>query len=428
MSGRESATGTGGLGAPVVPRVALGPGAPAELAAFVAGAGIEVVPFTQRHAAALYVDFVGARPSGSELLSIDLQGRPGSTQRFDADLSSADWRTAASLVISTALRLRPPLTTEDSGMLAAIRSVIGVAASPVPMIIAGEIGTGKYNLARLCHQASGSVGPLISLNCARFDELDTTALFKAVAQQEPRGQTVVAGLYLDEVGELSDSAQLKLLDLLQAGERLVWSNPVGVATPPVRFIAATNRGLPAMIERGEFRRELYWRLNVFALEIPPLRQRNGDIALLARYFLRRANPRRQFTPAALKTLCGYTFPGNVLELESLIGRIAIAPLTTSTQVIDVADIRRYLALSSPSEAPVSGWRSSREEARREMILRTIAAAGGNRLEAAKRLGITPRALQYHITKAGLSRRRVPRDLSGNLATSAAGATLVRGDR
>ena len=398
------------------------------MAGLIASAGIEVVPFTQRHSAALYVDFVGARPGGSELLSIDLQTRPGSSPRFDADLCTGDWQTASSLVLSTALRLRPPLITQDSTMLGAMRSVIGVAATPVPMILAGEIGTGKFNLARLCHRASNCAGPLVSLNCARFDELDPGALYKSVAQPAQRISPALAGFFLDEVGDLTDAAQLKLLDLLQAGERIVWSNPTGIATPPVRFIAATNRALPAMIERGEFRRELYWRLNVFGLELPPLRQRSGDIALLARYFLRRGNPRRQFTPSALKILSGYAFPGNVLELESLIARIAIAPLTSSAPIVDVADIRRYLALSSPGEAPVNGWKSSREEARREMILRTIAATGGNRLEAAKRLGITPRALQYHITKAGLSRRRIPRDASSKSSASSLDAGIARRDQ
>lgn len=163
-----------------------------------------------------------------------------------------------------------------------------------------------------------------------------------------------------------------------------------------------------MVERGAFRRELFWRLNVFALEAPPLRQRPGDVALLARYFLKRANPRRHLTSGAVKALAGYAFPGNVLELESLMARIALAPLASGHGLIDVPDIRRQLTFAAGQEPPSTGWKSSREEARREMILRTIAAAGGNRLDAARRLGITPRALQYHITKAGLSRRRAVR--------------------
>jgi DNA-binding NtrC family response regulator len=412
------------------PRVALGPGGPAEMAEFIGRAGVEVMPFTQRHAAALYVDFVGARPPGIELLSIDLNRRATGAARVEADLVTDDWQAAACLVISTALRLRPPLLTADSGMLAAIRSVIGVAASPVPVILHGEIGTGKYNLARLCHQASQTRGPLLTLNCARFDELDSAALMAAITRQAlpPVGaiRAPAAMLFLDELGELNDGAQLKLLQMLQSGDQLFWSAAPAAPIPSVRFIAATNRALEALVERGDFRRELYWRLNVFALEVPPLRQRVGDIPLLARYFLRRANPRRALTPAALKMLSSYAFPGNVLELESLAARIAIAPLVAGTHVVDVADIRQHLVFAAGTgEAAVSGWKSSREEARREMILRTIAAAGGNRTEAAQRLGITIRALQYHITKAGLSRRRTPRPARVNDAPPPAATTLWR---
>jgi two-component system response regulator HydG len=337
---------------------------------------------------------------------------------------------AASLALSLALRLRPPLASADSGMLAAIRSAIGVPASQVPIVISGEIGAGKYNLARLCHQASGCRGPLLTLNCARFDELDTGALLAAIAHQAPAPAkapaAVAAMLFLDELGELSDAAQVKLLQMLQADERLLWSAPLSTAAPavPVRFVGATNRVLPAMVERGILRRELFWRLNVFALEVPPLRQRVGDVALLARYFLRRANPRRGFTPAALKALAGYAFPGNMLELENLITRIAIAPLAGGHNLVDVPDIRQHLVFAgSSTDSQVSGWKTSREEARREMILRTITAAGGNRAEAARRLGITIRALQYHITKAGLSRRRAPRPA---LTADAAATPLAPG--
>ncbi len=147
LAGRETSIGESDPSAPIIPRVALGPGAPTEIAAFIASVGIEVVPFTQRHSAALYVDFVGARPSGAELLSIDLQSRSGSSPRPGADLSTTDWQTAGCLVISSALRLRPAIITQDETMLGAVRSIVGVAASPVPIILSGEIGVGKYNLA-----------------------------------------------------------------------------------------------------------------------------------------------------------------------------------------------------------------------------------------------------------------------------------------
>jgi len=412
------------------PRVALGPGAPPELAEFVASAGIEVLPFTQRHTAGLYVDFVGARPPGVELLSLDLDPRSGGG-RADADLAIEDWQAGACLIISAALRLRPALLTADPAMLAAVRSALGVAASPVPVILSGEIGTGKYNLARLCHQASRSCGPLLTLNCARFDELDENALMAAIALQPPAlarpAGAAAAMLFLDELGELGDGAQVKLLRMLQAGDQQFWSAGARAA-PPMRFITATNRALGTLVERGDFRRELYWRLNVFALEAPPLRQRAGDIALLARYFIRRVNPRRTFTPAALKALGVYAFPGNVLELESLVSRIAMAPLSAGQHLVDVAEIRQHLMVAAgPEGAAATGWKTSREQARREMILRTIAAAGGNRAAAARQLGITTRALQYHITKAGLSRRRTPRldAASTALLPSTAAAPLSR---
>jgi len=191
--------------------------------------------------------------------------------------------------------------------------------------------------------------------------------------------------------------------MLQGGEGPSVQPDTSVA---VRHIAATNRSLAEMVERGDFRRDLFWRLNVFSVELPPLRRRAGDIPMLARHFLRQANPRRTLSPFALKILSNYPFPGNVRELHNLIARLAIAPLASASHEIDTADIRRHLLIqSSEGESPASGWKTSREEARRDMVLRAIAACGGNRMDAARKLGITPRTLQYHITKAGLSRRR-----------------------
>jgi transcriptional regulator of acetoin/glycerol metabolism len=380
------------------PRVVLGPGAPAEMADFLAHAGIEVVALMQKHRASLYVDFVGARPSAIEVLSIDLQGRGTSTSRPAADLMTESWQAAACLVMSMVLKLRPPLLTADPETLSVIKSAIGVAATQVPVVLCGEIGAGKYNLARLIHHASYCQGPLQSFNCASFDGLDATTPGHPA---DRHAQAAV--LYFDEIGELSDAAQIKLLALMQAHEQLPAPGQAGVAQP--RFIAATNRLLHEMVERGELRRELFWRLNVFTLAVPPLRQRTGDLPMLARYFLRRTNPRRAFTATALKLLSGYTFPGNMLELENLVTRLALAPLAGGSNLVDFPDIRRHLMAVNGAEAQVSGWKTSREEARREMIIRIIAAAGGNRAEAARRLGITLRALQYHITKAGLSRPR-----------------------
>jgi len=397
-----------GMQSPV--RVCLGQGAPQGLSDFIERAGIDVLPYSQKHLASLYVDFIGARPPGVEVLAIDLGTQnTGSPQRASADLTTNNWHTAGCLIISHALGLKPPLLSADPEMLLVIKTALGVAKSQVPVLLSGEIGAGKCNIARLIHHAGTSRAPFTIVSCAGLQDVDVERLPGAMLSDSGHSSGPAATLYLDEIAELCDAAQLKLLDLLRAVEIQPSQAAGGGAMPGARIISATNRSFPTMVERGEFRRDLYWRLNIFAIQVPALRERVGDVAMLARYFLRRANSRRSFTPMALKTLAGYAFPGNVLELESLVTRLAISPLVTGASFIDVADIRRHLVIAHGTDAtPASGWKSSREEARREMILSTIAAAGGNRLQAARRLGITLRALQYHITKAGLSRRRRPR--------------------
>jgi DNA-binding NtrC family response regulator len=371
------------------------------MADFIARAGIEVLPYAHRSRASIYVDFVGARPTGMEVLSFDFTARGERAPRATADLATDKWQAAALLVVSHALRLKPALLSADPPMLSVLRSAVAAATSHLPIILNGEIGTGKYNIARIIHSASRYRGPLLSVSCASLQDVEVENLTRTIPESKGLG----AAIFLDEVGELTDAAQLKLLQLLQSLER----TPLADAQAPAsstRFLAATNRALATMVERGEFRGELFWRLNVLSLKIPPLRERAGDVPMLARLFLRRANPRRMFMPMALRALTSYAFPGNVMELENLVTRLAIAPLATGNSLIDVADVRRHLMVVPAEGEQVSGWQSSREEARREMILKTIAAAGGNRAEAARRLGMTRRTLQYHITKAGLSRRAV----------------------
>jgi len=371
------------------------------MADFISRTGLEVLPYAHRSRATIYVDFVGARPTGMEVLSFDFTANRERVPRATADLATDKWQAAALLVISHALRLKPAILSADAATLSVLRSAVAAATSHLPIILNGEIGTGKYNVARIIHSASHYRGPLLSVSCASLQDVDVENLTRTIPESKGAG----AAIFLDEVGELTDAAQLKLLQLLQSLER----TPLADAQAPAsstRFLAATNRALSTMVERGEFRGELFWRLNVLSLKIPPLRERTGDVPMLARLFLRRANPRRMFMPMALRALSSYAFPGNVMELENLVTRLAIAPLATGNSLIDVVDVRRHLMVIPAEGEQVSGWQSSREEARREMILKTIAAAGGNRTEAARRLGMTRRTLQYHITKAGLSRRAI----------------------
>jgi len=393
----------------LVPRICLGMGAPEGLADFLMQAGLEVLPFAQKHLAARYIDFVGAMPSGVPLLSIDLSGKSSRISRPEADFTTDNWQNAACFIFSNVLKLQPPLLTTDTEMLSMIRTAMSVAPSAVPVIVNGEIGSGKQSMARLIHSASRRKGILAAVNCASLDGPDIGAEAQPSAGLEASNHLALPSgvtggtLFLDEVGELTPMAQLKLLSMLQGAE----AHPSATdASVPVRFIAATNRSMVEMVGRGDFRRDLFWRLNVFSVELPPLRRRTGDIPMLARHFLRQANPRRSLSPFALKILSNYPFPGNIRELQNLIARLAIAPLAAADHVIDTPDIRRHLLIhGSEAETPASGWKTSREEARRDMVLRAIAACGGNRSDAARKLGITPRTLQYHITKAGLSKRR-----------------------
>ncbi len=390
-------------------RICLGMGAPDGLSEFLVQAGLEILPFAQKHFASLYIDFVGARPTGVPLLSIEIESKSGRA-RPEADFSTNNWESAAYFILSHVLKLQTPLLTADSEMLAMMRTAVCVAPSSVPVIITGEIGSGKQALARLIHSASRRRGAFTVVNCAALDGssngADPLAISpdsSSIAQFAIPAGTVDGTLFLDEVGELTMAAQVKLLAMLHGSEaRLV----EGDASVAVRPIAATNRSLSEMVGRGEFRRDLFWRLNVFSVDLPPLRRRAGDIPMLSRYLLRQANPHRNLSPFALKMLGNYPFPGNIRELQNLIARLAIAPLAGGGHLVDSADIRRHLLIQgAEAEPPTSGWKTSREEARRDMVLRAIAASGGNRVDAARKLGITPRTLQYHITKAGLSRPR-----------------------
>ena len=408
-------------------RVCLGQNGPPEIAEFLERAGIEVIPYAQKSRASLYVDFLGARPSGVEILSLDLSAKGERAPRANADLATDKWQAAALLIISQALRLKPVLLSADPVMLSMLRSAIAAATSHMPMILTGEIGCGKYNVARLIHSASRYRGPLISVSCASLQDVDMDNLLRTWPDARGEGG---AGIFLDEVGELTEASQLKLLQLLQSFERSPLTD-AQAAAGTIRFLAATNRPLALMVERGEFRGELFWRLNVLNLKLPPLRERLGDVPLLARLFLHRANPKRMFMPMALRVMSSYTFPGNVMELEHVVTRLAIAPLARGNSLIDVPDVRRHLMVLPAEGEQVSGWKSSREEARREMILKTIAATGGSRAEAARRLGITIRTLQYHITKAGLSRRSIrakPRVVPPHEVAAGEGAATAPGVR
>ena len=275
-----------------------------------------------------------------------------------------------------------------------------VARADVPVLIAGPNGAGKERIAEIV-QANSAVkdGPFVTLNCGALpSELIEAELFGADAgaytgankAREGKFEAADGGtLFLDEIGNLPPAGQMKLLRVLETGrfERLGSNRERQVK---VRVISATNADLPAMIRAGSFREDLYYRLNVIELRLPPLAERRGDILPLAEHFLRDAKP---LTPAARDALQRHAWPGNVRELKNALQR---AMLLAVGERIDVAD----LALPGAGAPPLT---SDDAEPDRDSIESALARAGGVVSQAASELGLSRQALYRRMEKLGIAR-------------------------
>ena len=283
-----------------------------------------------------------------------------------------------------------------------------VAPSRATVLISGESGTGKELVANALHQRSHrSNGPFVKLHCAALAEsLLESELFGhekgsftgAVARKEGRFSIADGGtLFLDEIGEISPTIQVKLLRFLQEHEfeRVGGTQTIRV---DVRVIAATNRNLVEEVQKGRFREDLFYRLNVVSLEMPPLRDRRSDVPSLARFFLDRyvkenGKPIEGFTPEAVELLSSYDWPGNVRELENAVER---AVVLTSGNLVDVralpANIRPR---ATPGGMPVIPG-SSLEDIEKYALLETLKFTGGSTSRAAEMLGISVRTIQYRL--------------------------------
>jgi len=289
------------------------------------------------------------------------------------------------------------------------------------VLITGESGTGKELVARALHtEGNRADRPFVAVNCGAIpDELMESELFGhlrgaftgAHADKPGLFQGADGGtLFLDEIGELSPGLQVKLLRALQ--ERKV--KPVGATDEievDVRVIAATNRELEEEVARGAFRSDLYYRLNVIELRLPPLRQRKDDLPLLIEHFLRRFAAEQGkrltgLTPAATRQLEAYDFPGNVRELENIIER---AVTLTAGPRIDADDLPPLRPRATPAgdaagvDIPAEGIDLDRliHDYERAIVTRALDQAGGVRKKAARLLGITFRSLRYRLAKLGL---------------------------
>jgi two-component system response regulator PilR (NtrC family) len=298
-----------------------------------------------------------------------------------------------------------------------------VAATPSTVLITGESGTGKELLARAIHAHSTRAdGPFLSVNCGAIPE----GLLESELFGHSRGsftgavrdhiglfaQAQRGTLFLDEVGELPPATQVKLLRVLQ--ERRV--RPVGGQREievDVRMVAATNRDLQADVEGGHFREDLYYRLNVLHLHLPPLRHRIDDIPELARHFVVRTCqrfgiPAKRLTPDALRVLQAYRWPGNVRELENIIERTVALE---RAEIISSGSLPEHLR-GSPSDSSLEPVSLPEEGVDLEEYLNTIRLSllrqalertGGHQKKAAELLRLSYRAFRYHADKLGLAK-------------------------
>ena len=299
-----------------------------------------------------------------------------------------------------------------------------VARSNASVLIIGDTGTGKELVARAIHsQSHRRDKPFVAVSCAALPEsLLESELFGhergsftgAIAQRKGRFELANKGtLFLDEIGEISANIQVHLLRVLEDKEftRVGGTEPTRV---DVRLVTATNKDLKRAVERGEFREDLYYRINVVTIELPPLRERKEDIPLLANHFLSKFAQENQkditgFSPEATDLLLNYEWPGNVRELENAIER---AVILARDNVITAAELAPE-ALAHPG-APGKDLR----EVERDHILNVLARTGGNYSQAARILGITRMTLYNKAKAYGIDVKKIDKK----------GAVLYTGDR
>ncbi|QRG78916.1 sigma-54-dependent response regulator transcription factor ZraR [Citrobacter sp. R56] len=298
---------------------------------------------------------------------------------------------------------------ESPAMQQLLTEIAMVAPSDATVLIHGDSGTGKELVVRALHASSArSEKPLITLNCAALNEsLLESELFGhekgafTGADKRREGRFVEADggtLFLDEIGDISPMMQVRLLRVIQEREvQRVGSNQT--ISVDVRLIAATHRDLAAEVSAGRFRQDLYYRLNVVTIEMPPLCQRREDIPLLAEHFRQRFAERNRkavkgFTPQAMDLLIHYAWPGNIRELENAIERAVVLltgeyiserelPLAIAATLVNVDDDREIQPLV---------------DVEKEVILAALEKTGGNKTEAARQLGITRKTLLAKLSR------------------------------
>ncbi len=302
---------------------------------------------------------------------------------------------------------------ESPALQKLLQMIARVAPQETSVLVLGESGTGKELVARALHRLSPRAAkPFLAINCAALtDTLLESELFGyekgaftgAVAQKKGKLEMAEGGtVFLDEIGELAASLQAKLLRVLQQRE---FERVGGTRTLPldVRVIAATNRELAAEVKRGAFREDLYHRLNVVALRVPPLRERSGDIMPLARHFLERASAKCRRRVAGISAeaescLTAYAWPGNVRELENAVEH---AVVLGQTETLLAEDLPETLLEPTGATAYAGSLSTSVTHTKRELILAAWRECGGDHNQVASKLNIHPNSLRRLIRLLGL---------------------------
>ncbi len=310
-----------------------------------------------------------------------------------------------------------------SPRVAALRKQIAVAApTDTWILISGENGTGKELVARTIHQLSARAEqPMIDVNCAAIpEELIEIELFGqekgAFTETTTRkiGKFELANrgtLFFDEIGDMSLKTQAQLLRVLQEQKFQRVGGGGRILSVNVRVIAATNKDMKAEIEKGNFREDLYFRLNVIPIEVPPLRSRIEDIPILVETFLSECaaqphTPKKKMTPKAINMLCGYSWPGNVRELKNLIGRLVIM---VEKDVIDVADIPAPYNPGTESEIipaesklfSFNALEAAKQTFEKEFIRHKLSENDWDIVNTAKLIGIEPAHLRQKMEYLGI---------------------------
>lgn len=336
--------------------------------------------------------------AGSGLFSIQNKERLKNENRRLTDLAQGENR----------------IIGETRAMKDVFQLIAKVSRSNTTVLVTGESGTGKELVAQAIHRNSDRAGnPLISINCAALTETlleseifghEKGSFTGAVAQKKGKLEVAEGGtLFLDEVGEMSPALQAKMLRVIQERQ---YERVGGTRTlkADIRIIAATNKDLKEAIKTGAFRQDLYYRLNVVEIRLPPLRERREDIPLLVQYFVAKFSDRlkrkiRGLSSDARSLLLQYDWPGNIRELENVIERAAVL---CNTEVITPEDLPETLTDgASASGIPLSKFQDVVTQTKKDLILHAIKESKGNITDAAKALGLHPNYLHRLITNLNL---------------------------